>query len=79
MSRKRKEPDFTEEQFENSLRAIRDIGFGAVNMFAYSPRPMTAAAKMPGQVPEEVKQARLAELITTNRGIIALAKEAAKA
>ena len=57
-------PGETGSQFENSLRVIRDIRFDAVNMFAYSARPMTAAAKLPGQLPEEIKQQRLKRLIT---------------
>jgi len=60
-------PGETEEQFENSLRTFEKIGFTMTNMFAYSPRPRTAAAKMADQIPEEVKQARLKRLIEVNR------------
>ncbi|MBN3032731.1 MAG: MiaB/RimO family radical SAM methylthiotransferase [Candidatus Saganbacteria bacterium] len=63
-------PGETDEQFENSLRTFEKIGFTMANMFAYSPRPRTAAAKMPDQVPEEVKQARLKRLIEVNREIL---------
>ena len=60
-------PGETEEQFEYSIKLVKEIGFTQVNMFAYSGRPETAAAKMEGQVPEEVKQARLQRLIEVNR------------
>jgi len=63
-------PGETEGQFENTLRRLEQARFKAVNMFAYSPRPVTAAAKMPGQVPDEVKQARLQKLIERNRQLI---------
>ncbi len=63
-------PGETEAQFENSLTLIRELGFAAVNMFAYSLRPMTAAAKLPDQLPEAVKQARLQKLIATNRSAL---------
>jgi tRNA-2-methylthio-N6-dimethylallyladenosine synthase len=63
-------PGETEVQFENTLKILAELRCNAVNMFAYSPRPMTAAAKMPNQVSEEVKQARLQKLIELNRDII---------
>jgi len=55
-------PGETEEQFNNTLERVREFKFNAVNMAAYSLRPQTAAAKMPGHLPEDVKQARLKKL-----------------
>ncbi|MCU0640614.1 MAG: MiaB/RimO family radical SAM methylthiotransferase [Candidatus Margulisbacteria bacterium] len=63
-------PGETAAQFQNTLQVLEKVRFKAVNMFAYSPRPMTAAAQMPGQVPDEVKQARLQKLIETNRALL---------
>jgi tRNA-2-methylthio-N6-dimethylallyladenosine synthase len=63
-------PGETEEQFDNSLTLIKELRFNAVNMFAYSLRPQTAAAKLPDQLPEEIKQARLHKLIGTNRALL---------
>jgi tRNA-2-methylthio-N6-dimethylallyladenosine synthase len=63
-------PGETEEQFENSIKLVKEIGFTQVNMFAYSGRPETAAAKMPDQLPEEVKQERLKRLIEVNRELL---------
>jgi tRNA A37 methylthiotransferase MiaB len=39
-------------------------------MFAYSARPETAAAKLPGQLSEEVKQERLQRLINSVRKMV---------
>jgi tRNA-2-methylthio-N6-dimethylallyladenosine synthase len=66
-------PGETEEQFKNLLNVVRELKFSMVNMFAYSPRPETAAAKMPDQVPEEIKQARLQKLIAAVRRELAAA------
>jgi len=63
-------PGETEEQFENTLRAVEAIRFNEVHMFAYSDRPGTAAAKMPDKLPEEVKRERLQKLIAVVRGLM---------
>jgi tRNA-2-methylthio-N6-dimethylallyladenosine synthase len=52
-------PGETEEQFENTLKLIADIGFDMVNTAAYSPRPNTPAAEWDRQLSEEVKIDRL--------------------
>ena len=41
---------------------MRTVGYAQAYSFKYSARPGTPAAGLPGQVPEEVKDARLAEL-----------------
>ena len=63
-------PGETEEQFQNTLQAIKTISFAEVHMFAYSRRPETAAAKRPDQLPEQIKTERLNRLIKTVRGIV---------
>ena len=55
-------PGETEEQFENTLKLVGDIGFDLVNTAAYSPRPGTPAALWDGQLSEEVKSDRLQRL-----------------
>jgi len=45
-----------------TLALIRDVGFSQSFSFMYSPRPGTPAAGAALQVPETVKQARLAEI-----------------
>ena len=54
-------PGETEEQFENTLRLVADIGFDLLNTAAYSPRPGTPAALWE-QLSEEVKSDRLQRL-----------------
>ena len=63
-------PGETQEQFENSINMVKESGFTQVNMFAYSARPQTAAAQLPEQLSEEVKQARLQKLIGTVRQML---------
>ena len=55
-------PGETEEQFENTLKLVEDIGFDQLNTAAYSPRPGTPAAMWENQLSEEVKSDRLQRL-----------------
>lgn len=55
-------PGETEEQFQNTLELVEDIGFDQLNTAAYSPRPGTPAALVQNQVEEEVKSDRLSRL-----------------
>lgn len=55
-------PGETEEQFENTLKLVDDIGFDLLNTAAYSPRPGTPAALWENQLSEEVKSDRLQRL-----------------
>lgn len=55
-------PGETEEQFQNTLKLVEDIGFDQLNTAAYSPRPGTPAAVWENQLSEEVKSDRLQRL-----------------
>lgn len=55
-------PGETDDEFEETLELVRDIGFAHSFSFKYSPRPGTPAATIEEQVPEDVKRARLEEL-----------------
>ncbi|MGO9808346.1 MAG: tRNA (N6-isopentenyl adenosine(37)-C2)-methylthiotransferase MiaB [Rhodomicrobium sp.] len=55
-------PGETEEDFEETLRAVETVGFAQAYSFKYSPRPGTPAAERPGQVDESAKADRLARL-----------------
>jgi threonylcarbamoyladenosine tRNA methylthiotransferase MtaB len=57
-------PGETEEDFSESLAFVTEIQFARVHVFPYSPRAGTAAATMPNQVPEPVKKARTAQMLT---------------
>ena len=56
-------PGETEEDFEQTLQVVEEIGPDSAFTFIYSPRPGTVAAKMEDQVPEEVKRDRIYRLI----------------
>ncbi|NMF67007.1 tRNA (N6-isopentenyl adenosine(37)-C2)-methylthiotransferase MiaB [Brasilonema octagenarum] len=55
-------PGETEQQFENTLKLVDDIGFDLLNTAAYSPRPGTPAAIWDEQLSEEIKSDRLQQL-----------------
>lgn len=55
-------PGETEEDFERTLELVRRVGFVAAFAFKYSPRPYTPALKLGDEVPEHVKDDRLARL-----------------
>ncbi len=57
-------PGETEYEFEETLSLAEKIGFAKMHVFRYSVRPGTPAAKMEGQVPENVKTARAQKLQT---------------
>ena len=62
-------PGETEEQFQTLLAFLRDYPFDRVGAFAFSPEEGTKAALMEDQVPEEVKQSRLAALMAQQKPI----------
>ncbi|MHB1461010.1 MAG: tRNA (N6-isopentenyl adenosine(37)-C2)-methylthiotransferase MiaB [Armatimonadota bacterium] len=62
-------PGETDQQFGNTIDAVKRIRFDNAFMFAYSPRPGTKAAEREDQIPRELKQARLAELIAVQNSI----------
>lgn len=54
----------TEEEFEETLSLMREVGFDSAFMFKYSERPGTLASRqMPDNVPEGVKIDRLNRMI----------------
>ena len=56
--------DETEEDFQETLSLMREVGFDSSFMFKYSERPGTFAAKnLPDTVPEDVKIDRLNRMI----------------
>ncbi|MDY7016038.1 MAG: radical SAM protein, partial [Cyanobacteriota bacterium] len=55
-------PGETEQQFENTLKLVEEIGFDRLNTAAYSPRPGTPAALWDNQISEEEKSDRLQRL-----------------
>ena len=56
-------PSETEEDFQETLSLVREAGFATAFTFVYSRRSGTAAAKMDGQIPEEVQKDRIMRLV----------------
>ena len=62
-------PGETEDQFKELLDFVEETEFDRLGAFAYSPEEGTPAAKMPDQIPEEIKQERLDRLMTLQQKI----------
>lgn len=62
-------PGETEEDFEQTIAAVKEIEFDSAFMFRYSVRPGTAAAALADDVPEHVKIERLNHLIAVQQQI----------
>lgn len=60
-------PGETEEEFAQTKKFLKDIGFYEMHVFKYSKRAGTVAAGMPGQVSEQVKTERSNELLAMER------------
>lgn len=56
-------PGETEEDFSQTMDLINRVGFDGAFTFVYNPRSGTPAARMPEQIPEEVKSERIQRLI----------------
>ena len=55
-------PGESDADFDDTMRLISDVGFASAFSFMYSRRPGTPGAALEGQVPDNVKAARLAAL-----------------
>lgn len=62
-------PGESEEDFEETLSLLRRARFDMIFSFIFSPRAGTPAAKMEGQVPKEVQNARFARLLALQEEI----------
>ena len=62
-------PGETEDDFQQLLDFTREIGFDRMGAFAFSPEEDTPAAQMPHQIPDEIKQQRLDQLMKLQAGI----------
>lgn len=73
-------PGETEEQFEHTLKALRECEFDFAYIARYSPRKGTYASKMPGQIPANIKAIRWDKLnmllyeITQKRNMLMLGR-----
>jgi len=62
-------PTENEDDHKMTLEVMEKVEYDGAYMFAYSPRENTKAYKMDDDVPEEVKQRRLSEIIELQRNI----------
>lgn len=56
-------PGETEQDFQDTMQLVREVGYCAAYTFVYSPRTGTPAASMPDQIPEDVKKSRITRLV----------------
>lgn len=71
-------PGETQKQHETLMDFVDEMEFDRLGVFTYSPEEGTPAEKMPDQVPEEVKEERLAELMELQQEIAFEQAEAMK-
>lgn len=62
-------PGETQEQHEELYRFVNEMEFDRLGVFTYSPEEDTPAAEMPGQIDEEEKEDRQAELMELQQEI----------
>ena len=62
-------PGETEDDFRKTLEVVEAARYDAAYTFQYSPRPMTAAADFPEQLPKDVVQERFDRLIVLQQRI----------
>lgn len=56
-------PGETDEDFEATMRLVKEVDFASAFTFVYSKRKGTKAAEMENQVPEEIQKKRIMSLI----------------
>ena len=56
-------PGETEEDFQETITAVEEVGFDSAFTFVYSPRAGTEAAAMPDQIPDDLKRDRIERLV----------------
>ena len=59
-------PGESEDDFEQTYQLAAELQFAKAHIFRFSPRQGTAAARMRGQIREEIKKARSERLLTLN-------------
>jgi ribosomal protein S12 methylthiotransferase len=62
-------PQETEEDHEELMGFVEEMGFDRLGVFAYSQEEDTPAARLPGQIPEEVKERRRDEIMSLQQDI----------
>jgi tRNA-2-methylthio-N6-dimethylallyladenosine synthase len=56
-------PGETEDDFQETIAAVEEVGFDGAFTFVYSPRAGTEAASLPDQIADDVKRERIERLV----------------
>jgi tRNA-2-methylthio-N6-dimethylallyladenosine synthase len=62
-------PGETEEDFQQSMSLIEEVGYGSLFAFKYSPRPGTPAVKIGAAIDDEIASDRLTRLFDLHERI----------
>jgi ribosomal protein S12 methylthiotransferase len=62
-------PTETDAEHQELVQFVRDFGFDMMGVFPYSPEPGTPMGRMAEQLPDDVKQARVEELMLAQQEI----------
>jgi ribosomal protein S12 methylthiotransferase len=62
-------PGETDAQHRELVQFVKDFGFEMMGVFPYSPEPGTPMSKLPDQVPDDVKQQRVEELMLAQQDV----------
>ncbi len=62
-------PSETEEEYQDTITALDQMGCIEAFMYYFNPREGTAAVSLPGEVPEEVRGRRLTDLINFQHAV----------
>jgi ribosomal protein S12 methylthiotransferase len=62
-------PGETDAQHAELVKFVRDFGFDMMGVFPFSPETGTAMGRMDGQLPDDVKQARVEELMLAQQEV----------
>jgi tRNA-2-methylthio-N6-dimethylallyladenosine synthase len=69
-------PGETDDDFQETLEAVEEVGYDGAFTFVFSPRRGTEAATLPDQVPDEVKGERIERLVELVQRVAAGRNEA---
>ncbi len=56
-------PQETDEDHNDTIKALKEVEFDSIFAFKFSPRPGTKASTMDGQLPDDIKSNRLSEIL----------------
>jgi tRNA-2-methylthio-N6-dimethylallyladenosine synthase len=62
-------PGESAQDFEATMQLLEEVRFDGIFAFKYSKRPGTAALKLPGHLPEDIKEERLTKVLDLQKKI----------